>query len=41
MAGGAEFMERYQCAAGFAREELNAAPPTIAPGARVRSMVTA
>lgn len=31
----AEFMRRYQEAAGFAKERLNAAPPTIAPGARV------
>lgn len=29
------FMERYKAAAGFARDTLNAAPPTIAPGARV------
>ena len=29
------FMSRYQAAAGFAREKLNAAPPIIAPGARV------
>jgi 2-polyprenyl-6-methoxyphenol hydroxylase-like FAD-dependent oxidoreductase len=28
-----EFMSRYQSAAGFARERLNAAPPTIPPGA--------
>ncbi|MFY0635392.1 MAG: flavin-dependent oxidoreductase [Vannielia sp.] len=31
----AEFMARYQSAAGFARDALNAAAPTIAPGARV------
>lgn len=31
------FMERYKAAAGFARDALNAAPPTIAPGARVAS----
>lgn len=31
------FMARYKAAAGFAIETLNAAPPTIAPGARVRS----
>ncbi|MBY6151586.1 flavin-dependent oxidoreductase [Vannielia litorea] len=31
----AEFMARYQSAAGFARDALNAAPPTIAPGARL------
>lgn len=30
-----EFMGRYKAAAGFAREKLNAAPPIIAPGARV------
>lgn len=29
------FMARYKAAAGFAIETLNAAPPTIAPGARV------
>jgi flavin-dependent dehydrogenase len=32
-----EFMARYKQAAGFAIEALNAAPPTIAPGARVRT----
>jgi 2-polyprenyl-6-methoxyphenol hydroxylase-like FAD-dependent oxidoreductase len=32
----AEFMRRYQEAAGFAKDQLNVAPPTIAPGARVR-----
>jgi 2-polyprenyl-6-methoxyphenol hydroxylase-like FAD-dependent oxidoreductase len=31
------FMARYKAAAGLAIETLNAAPPTIAPGARVRS----
>ena len=31
------FMARYKAAAGFAIETLNAAPPTIAPGARVHS----
>lgn len=31
----AEFMAGYQAAAGFAKDKLNAAPPTIAPGARV------
>ncbi len=31
------FMARYKTAAGFAIETLNAAPPTIAPGARVRA----
>jgi 5-methylphenazine-1-carboxylate 1-monooxygenase len=30
------FMARYKAAAGLAIEALNAAPPTIAPGARVR-----
>ena len=29
------FMARYKAAAGFAMETLNAAPPTITPGARV------
>lgn len=33
----AEFMAGYKTAAGFAIEALNAAPPTIAPGARVTS----
>ncbi|WP_041375585.1 flavin-dependent oxidoreductase [Polymorphum gilvum] len=31
----AAFMAGYKAAAGFAMEALNAAPPTIAPGARV------
>jgi len=31
------FMARYKAAAGFAIETLNAAPATIAPGARVRA----
>lgn len=31
------FMARYKQAAGLAIEALNAAPPTIAPGARVRA----
>ncbi|GAB4266199.1 MAG: flavin-dependent oxidoreductase [Pararhodobacter sp.] len=31
----ARFMAGYKSAAGFAMETLNAAPPTIAPGARV------
>ena len=31
------FMARYKAAAGFAIETLNAAPPTIAPGARISS----
>jgi len=30
-----EFMSRYRAAAGFARDHLNAAPPIIAPGAKV------
>lgn len=30
-----EFMARYKAAAGFAIERLNAAPPTIEPGARL------
>ena len=30
------FMARYKAAAGLAIESLNAAPPTIPPGARVR-----
>lgn len=33
----AEFMARYKAAAGFARDTLNAAPPTIAPGSRINS----
>jgi 5-methylphenazine-1-carboxylate 1-monooxygenase len=32
-----EFMAGYRAAAGFAIEQLNSAPPTIAPGARVHS----
>jgi 2-polyprenyl-6-methoxyphenol hydroxylase-like FAD-dependent oxidoreductase len=32
-----EFMLRYKTAAGYAAEKLNAAPPTIPPGATVRS----
>ena len=31
----AEFMAKYKAAAGFAKDNLNAAPPTIAPGAKV------
>ena len=31
-----DFMARYKAAAGFAIESLNKAPPTIAPGSRVR-----
>jgi 2-polyprenyl-6-methoxyphenol hydroxylase-like FAD-dependent oxidoreductase len=30
-----EFMSRYRAAAGFAKDRLNAAPPMIAPGAKV------
>jgi 2-polyprenyl-6-methoxyphenol hydroxylase-like FAD-dependent oxidoreductase len=30
-----EFMSRYRAAAGFAKDQLNAASPMIAPGARV------
>ena len=30
-----EFMSRYRAAAGFAKDRLNAAPPLIAPGAKV------
>ena len=37
----AAFMAGYKAAAGFAIEKLNAAPPTIAPGARVRQPVRA
>jgi len=33
----ADFMAGYKSAAGFAIEKLNAAPPTIAPGAQARS----
>ena len=29
-----EFMSRYRAAAGFAMEQLNSAPPIIAPGAK-------
>ncbi len=32
----ADFMARYKAAAGFAIDQLNAAPPTIAPGEKVR-----
>ena len=31
----AAFMAGYKAAAGFAMDQLNSAPPTIAPGARV------
>ena len=34
-----EFMSRYKAAAGFAKDKLNAAPPIIEPGARVRGAV--
>ena len=30
-----EFMARYKAAAGFAKDRLNSAAPTIAPGATV------
>ena len=33
----AEFMAGYKAAAGFAIETLNTAPPTIPPGAKVRT----
>ena len=33
-----EFMARYKSAAGFARDELNAAPPTINQGARLKAV---
>ena len=33
----AAFMAGYKAAAGFANDQLNKAPPTIAPGARVRA----
>lgn len=33
----AEFVAGYKAAAGFAMEKLNAAPPTIAPGARAHA----
>ena len=32
-----EFMARYKTAAGFARDTLNAAPPTIAPNQKIRA----
>lgn len=34
----AEFMAGYKAAAGFAIEQLNSAPPTIAPGAKARDL---
>jgi 2-polyprenyl-6-methoxyphenol hydroxylase-like FAD-dependent oxidoreductase len=37
----AEFMAGYKAAAGFAIEKLNTAPPTIPPGAKVRSAALA
>lgn len=37
----ADFMARYKAAAGFAIEQLNAAPPTIEPGAQVREAIPA
>ena len=37
----AAFMAGYKAAAGFAIEKLNAAPPTIAPGARMKLEATA
>lgn len=36
-----DFMARYQAAAGFARDALNAAPPTIQPGARAADLAPA
>ena len=33
-------MAGYKAAAGFAIETLNKAPPTLAPGARVRTPAT-
>jgi 2-polyprenyl-6-methoxyphenol hydroxylase-like FAD-dependent oxidoreductase len=36
-----EFMAKYKAAAGFAIEQLNAAPPTIPPGIRVKTAVNA
>ncbi|ACF02604.1 monooxygenase FAD-binding [Rhodopseudomonas palustris TIE-1] len=37
----AAFMAGYKAAAGFAIDHLNAAPPTIAPGARVKEAAAA
>ena len=34
----AAFMAGYKAAAGFAAEQLNKAPPTIAPGANVQAL---
>ncbi|MEC7760979.1 MAG: flavin-dependent oxidoreductase [Pseudomonadota bacterium] len=36
-----DFMAKYQAAAGFARDALNEAPPTIAPGAKVADLAPA
>ncbi|MBL6429755.1 MAG: flavin-dependent oxidoreductase [Maritimibacter sp.] len=36
-----DFMARYQAAAGFARDALNGAPPTIQPGARAADLTPA
>jgi len=36
-----DFMAKYKAAAGFAIDQLNHAPPTLAPGARVRVTVEA
>jgi 2-polyprenyl-6-methoxyphenol hydroxylase-like FAD-dependent oxidoreductase len=36
-----DFMARYQAAAGFARDALNAAPPTIQPGAKAADLTPA
>jgi len=36
----ADFMEKYKSAAGFAIANLNAAPPTIAPGATVEARLS-
>lgn len=36
-----EFMQRYKTAAGFAKDQLNTAPPRILPGARVRRTAAA
>jgi 5-methylphenazine-1-carboxylate 1-monooxygenase len=36
-----EFMAKYKAAAGFAIDQLNHAPPTLAPGTRVRMTVEA
>ncbi|MCP8884618.1 flavin-dependent oxidoreductase [Devosia sp. XJ19-1] len=36
-----EFVAKYKAAAGFAMEQLNNAPSTIAPGSQVRTMIEA